>query len=234
MKLKENVCEKLKEPDLFQKDKIHCKYISEITKIKKSYKEMDEQYKTVEEALKSFSNEKTKKRKVVEAEGIVNFLQTGNERLNDTSKMVHKFQLNFLERNEVKKSRIDEQEKEAKDANKNESVTDNKPYDLREKRNINYNEEYFEEENEDEDEDDDGVIIINDVDELCFKDGDPENDLKIGDNNVSQLFRKYQNESAKIAILIKILFRNTKFKCGNLNNKCLKIKFKSLKYENKV
>lgn len=58
---------------------------------------------------------------------------------------------------------------------------------------------FSEEENEDEDEDDDGVIIINDVDELCFKDGDPENDLKIGYNNVSQLFRKYQNESAKIA-----------------------------------
>ncbi|CAG8688795.1 9691_t:CDS:2, partial [Funneliformis caledonium] len=158
--------------------------------------------------------------------GIVNFLQTGNERLNDTSKIVHKSQLNFLERNEAKKSRIDEQEKEAEDANKNESVADNKPYDLREKRNINYNEEHLskkqcgytipspgcqslhplpmdnsfsEKENEDEDENEDGVIIINDIDELCFKDGDPENDLKIGDNNVSQLFRKYQNESAKIA-----------------------------------
>jgi len=47
----------------------------------------------------------------------VNFLQTGNERLNDTSKMVHKSQLNFLERNEAKRSRIDE-EKEAEDTNK--------------------------------------------------------------------------------------------------------------------
>lgn len=53
----------------------------------------------------------------------MNFLQTGNERLNDTSKMVHKSQLNFLERNEVKKSRIDEQEKEAKDANKVKKVS---------------------------------------------------------------------------------------------------------------
>ncbi|CAB5374968.1 unnamed protein product [Rhizophagus irregularis] len=196
---------------------------------------MDEQYKTVEEALKSFSvgvrNEKTKKRKVVEAEGIVNFLQTGNERLNDTSKMVHKFQLNFLERNEVKKSRIDEQEKEAKDANKNESVTDNKPYDLREKRNINYNEEYLSKKQCGCTTPSPGSQTLQWITRL---DGDPENDLKIGDNNVSQLFRKYQNESAKIAILIKILFRNTKFKCGNLNNKCLKIKFKSLKYENKV
>jgi hypothetical protein len=58
---------------------------------------------------------------------------------------------------------------------------------------------FSEKENEDESEDEDGVIIINDVDELCFKDGDPENDLKIGDTNVSQLFRKYQNESVKIA-----------------------------------
>jgi len=58
---------------------------------------------------------------------------------------------------------------------------------------------FSEKENDDEDEDEDGVIIINDVDELCFKDGDPENDLKIGDTNVSQLFRKYQNESVKIA-----------------------------------
>jgi hypothetical protein len=33
---------------------------------------------------------------------------------------------------------------------------------------------FSEKENEDESEDEDGVIIINDVDELCFKDGDPE------------------------------------------------------------
>ena len=32
--------------------------------------------------------------------------------------MVHKSQLNFLERNEAKRSRIDEEEKEAEDANK--------------------------------------------------------------------------------------------------------------------
>lgn len=104
---------------------------------------MDERYKTIVEALGNFANEKIseevkdfwednkldqkldildKKRKIVEAEGIVNFLQTGNERLNDTSKMVHKSQLNFLERNETKKSRIDEREKEAEDANKNEEV----------------------------------------------------------------------------------------------------------------
>ncbi|CAB5389647.1 unnamed protein product [Rhizophagus irregularis] len=201
----------------------------------------------VVEALGNFANEKVseevkdfwedkkldqklntldKKRKIVEAEGIVNFLQTGNERLNDTSKMVHKSQLNFLERDEAKRSRIDEEEKEAEDANKNKSVENNK-YNLRERGNINYNEEclskkqcgyttpspgsptlhpllpmdnsFSEKENEDESEDEDGFIIINDVDELCFKDGDPENDLKIGDTNVSQLFRKYQNESVKIA-----------------------------------
>lgn len=48
----------------------------------------------------------------------MDFLQTGNERLNDASKMVHKSQLNFLERNEAKRSRIDEEEKKAEDANK--------------------------------------------------------------------------------------------------------------------
>jgi len=41
----------------------------------------------------------------------------------------------------------------------------------------------------------DDVFIINDVDELCFEEGDPANDLKMGDTNVSQLFRQYQNES---------------------------------------
>ncbi|CAG8708062.1 11880_t:CDS:2, partial [Acaulospora colombiana] len=50
-----------------------------------------------------------------------------------------------------------------------------------------------------DEEDEDGVIIIDDVDELCFEEGDPTNDLKIGDTNVSQLFRQYQNESLKIA-----------------------------------
>jgi hypothetical protein len=58
---------------------------------------------------------------------------------------------------------------------------------------------YSEKENEDEYEDEDDVIIINDVDELCFEEGDPTNDLKIGDTNVSQLFRQYQNESLKMA-----------------------------------
>ncbi|CAG8645169.1 1421_t:CDS:2, partial [Paraglomus occultum] len=96
-------------------------------------------------------------------------------------------------------------------------------YSLRRKRNIDYNEEHmrkrlhrdrettpspcshlslpmdnpFIEDNEEEDED--SVIIINDVDELCFEEGDPANDFKIGDTNVSQLFRQYQNESLKIA-----------------------------------
>jgi len=37
--------------------------------------------------------------------------------------MVHKSQLNFLEKNEAKKSRIDEQEKEAEDANKVKKVS---------------------------------------------------------------------------------------------------------------
>ncbi|CAG8476881.1 10091_t:CDS:2 [Paraglomus brasilianum] len=140
MKLNEDVCKKLSEPaywisiskpslfgylnylaqtkDSLPKDKIQSQYVSELTIIKRSYKEMDEQYNTVAEALEYFVNEKTseevkdfwedkkldqklhtldKKRKLVEAEGVVNFLQTGNERLNDTSKMVHKSQLNFME-----------------------------------------------------------------------------------------------------------------------------------------
>ncbi|GET01173.1 C2H2-type zinc finger transcription factor [Rhizophagus clarus] len=243
MKLNEDVCKNLCEPaywnsvskptlityliylsqtskDLLQKDKIQSKYISEITKIKRSYKEMDEQYKTVEEALESFTNEKKseevnvfwenkhldqkldildKKRKIVEAEGVVNFLQTGNERLNDTSKMVHKSQLNLLRRDEAKKSKNDEQE--VKDVDKSEPSTNNEGYFLRKRRNTDYNEERMSkrQDDENEDEDEDGVIIINDVEELCFRDGNPANDLRIGDTNVSQLFRKYQNESVQIA-----------------------------------
>ncbi|CAG8476700.1 17897_t:CDS:2 [Cetraspora pellucida] len=265
MKLNENVCKKLSEPaywssisksslikyliylsqktkDSLPKDKIQSQYISELTIIKRSYKEMDEQYKTVVEALEKFANEKTseevkdfwednkldqklnildKKQKLIEAEGVVNFLQTGNERLNDTSKMVHKFQLNFLERNEAKKSRNDELE-EAEDANKDELATDNKPYLLRKRRDIDYNEERMIKKQHQDGystpspcspklhslpidnpfvvkEDEYGTIIIDDVDELCFNDGDPENDLKIGEINISQLFRKYQNESVKVA-----------------------------------
>uniref|UniRef100_A0A1D1Y2D4 DNA ligase n=1 Tax=Anthurium amnicola TaxID=1678845 RepID=A0A1D1Y2D4_9ARAE len=99
-------------------------------------------------------------------------------------------------------------------------------YNLRKKRNIDYNEERTIKrqhrdaitmpspcspelhplpvndsflENKDEEEDEDGVIIIDDVDELRFEEGDPTNDLKIGDTNITQLFRQYQNESLKIA-----------------------------------
>ncbi|PKC07898.1 hypothetical protein RhiirA5_500357 [Rhizophagus irregularis] len=102
---------------------------------------------------------------------------------------------------------------------KDESVSDRSDLFLRKKRSINYNEERmikrlhrdrettpspcspklhlmdnpFIEDKEDD------VIIIDDVDELCFEEGDPANDLKVGDTNVAQLFRKYQNESLKIA-----------------------------------
>ncbi|CAG8509052.1 511_t:CDS:2, partial [Funneliformis caledonium] len=58
---------------------------------------------------------------------------------------------------------------------------------------------FSEKESENEDENKDGVIIINDVDKLCFKDRDPKNAFKIEDTNISQLFQKYQNESVKIA-----------------------------------
>ncbi|CAG8578485.1 6572_t:CDS:2 [Acaulospora morrowiae] len=117
-----------------------------------------------------------KKRKLIEAEGVVNFLQTGNERLNDTSRVVHESQLNILERNEAKKSRNDEQE-EAEDTNNrypetvqtDESATDNKPYLLRKRRGNPFVVE-----------DGDGTIIIDDVDELCFNDEEPANDHKIG------------------------------------------------------
>ena len=51
----------------------------------------------------------------------------------------------------------------------------------------------------DEEDDEDNVIAIDDVDDLCFEDEDLENDHKIGDINVSQLFRQYQNASIKIA-----------------------------------
>ncbi|CAG8712738.1 7684_t:CDS:2, partial [Acaulospora colombiana] len=100
--------------------------------------------------------------------------------------------------------------------------TDNKSYLLRKRRYIYYNEEcMIKKQHQDGysapspcspilhslpidnpfvvEEDEDGIIIIDDVDELCFNDGDPENDLKIGEINISQLFRKYQNESVKIA-----------------------------------
>ncbi|CAG8656323.1 16678_t:CDS:2, partial [Acaulospora morrowiae] len=43
------------------------------------------------------------------------------------------------------------------------------------------------------------IVIIDDMDELCFEDGDPADDYKLGETNVSQLFRRYQNESIKIA-----------------------------------
>ena len=78
MKLNENVCKKLSVPaywnsiskptlftylehlaqtikDSLQKDKIQSQYVSELTIIKRSYKEMDEQYKTVVEALGNFA-----------------------------------------------------------------------------------------------------------------------------------------------------------------------------------
>lgn len=51
----------------------------------------------------------------------------------------------------------------------------------------------------DEEEDEDDVIAIDDVDDLCFENGNLENDYKIGDINVSQLFRHYQNASINIA-----------------------------------
>ncbi|CAG8640659.1 6591_t:CDS:2 [Ambispora gerdemannii] len=102
------------------------------------------------------------------------------------------------------------------------NATDNKSYLLRKRRDICYNEErIIKKQHQDGystpspcsptlhslpidnpfvvEEDEDGIIIIDDVDELCFNDEDPENDLKIGEINISQLFRKYQNESAKIA-----------------------------------
>ncbi|CAG8542653.1 13872_t:CDS:2 [Acaulospora morrowiae] len=50
-----------------------------------------------------------------------------------------------------------------------------------------------------EDDFDTGILKIDDVDDLCFKSGDPTDDYKIGETNVSQLFRNYQNESVRIA-----------------------------------
>ena len=41
--------------DSLQKDKIQSQYVSELTIIKRSYKEMDEQYKTTVEALGNFA-----------------------------------------------------------------------------------------------------------------------------------------------------------------------------------
>ncbi|CAG8640454.1 12319_t:CDS:2 [Ambispora gerdemannii] len=58
------------------------------------------------------------------------------------------------------------------------------------KRSVLENNIFFEE--------DDGIVIIDDVD-LCFRDGNPADDYKIGETNVSQLFRRYQNKSIKIA-----------------------------------
>ncbi|CAG8677669.1 3447_t:CDS:2, partial [Scutellospora calospora] len=42
-------------------------------------------------------------------------------------------------------------------------------------------------------------VIIDDVENLYFKDGDPANDYKINEFNVSQMFRKYQNESVRMS-----------------------------------
>ncbi|CAG8574688.1 14905_t:CDS:2, partial [Acaulospora morrowiae] len=106
-----------------------------------------------------------------------------------------------------------------------ESVSNQSNYFLRKRHDIDYNEErMIKKQHQDrystpspcsptlhslpidnpfvveEDEDEDGPIIIDDFsDELSFENGDPENDLKIGEANVSQLFRQYQKESLKIA-----------------------------------
>jgi hypothetical protein len=45
----------------------------------------------------------------------------------------------------------------------------------------------------------DDNVIIDDVNDLCFKDGDPSDDYKIKETNISQLFRNYQNKSVWIA-----------------------------------
>ncbi|KAG9291287.1 hypothetical protein G9A89_021789 [Geosiphon pyriformis] len=140
--------------DSLSKDKIQSQYISELTTIKRSYEEMSEQHEIIEEALASFANEKTsedvknfwedkyldqklctleKKTKIIEAEGVMNFLQTGNERLNDASKMVHKSHLNFLERKEAKYY-----EQKENDANKDESATCSQNYE-RKRRNADDN-----------------------------------------------------------------------------------------------
>ncbi|CAG8678446.1 3463_t:CDS:2, partial [Acaulospora morrowiae] len=50
----------------------------------------------------------------------------------------------------------------------------------------------------DEDEVDD-ILVIDDVDDLCFMNGNPADDYKIEGTNVSYLFRKYQNNSRNIA-----------------------------------
>ncbi|CAG8629254.1 15736_t:CDS:10, partial [Funneliformis mosseae] len=148
--------------DSLKKDKSQSQYVSELTTIKLSYSEKDEQYKTVTKALENVKvswfffmgigvdhmvkcehpfvaqwlglarfqhadvNEKAseevtnfwedqnldqnlsrlhKRRKLVEVEGIVDFLQTGNKRLSDTSRFVHKSQLELLKRNEGNLSR---------------------------------------------------------------------------------------------------------------------------------
>ncbi|CAG8712066.1 1499_t:CDS:2 [Funneliformis caledonium] len=45
----------------------------------------------------------------------------------------------------------------------------------------------------------DDILVIDDVDDLYFMDGDPADDYKIEEINVSQLFRKYQNNSVNIS-----------------------------------
>ena len=45
----------------------------------------------------------------------------------------------------------------------------------------------------------DDILVIDDVDDLCFMDGDPADDYKIEEINVSHLFRKYQNNSINIS-----------------------------------
>ncbi|CAG8609609.1 11242_t:CDS:2 [Funneliformis caledonium] len=55
----------------------------------------------------------------------------------------------------------------------------------------------------------DVILIIDDVDDLCFMDGDSADDYKIEETNVSHLFRNYQNNSInmqkqKVYLLIEI------------------------------
>nr|CAG8619389.1 8927_t:CDS:2 [Entrophospora candida] len=93
-----------------------------------------------------------------------------------------------------------------------ESATPSKPYSLRKRQRVDYNEDRWQERDghitpsprsPDEDNpfiENDDVIIIDDVPfKFSFKNVDPANDLYVGEINMSLLFRNYQNQSFNLA-----------------------------------
>ncbi|CAG8671236.1 5435_t:CDS:2, partial [Gigaspora rosea] len=175
--------------------KIQSQHVSELTIIKQSYKETDEQYKIVVEALEKFAVNQL-------------LLWPMNEKTSEEVK-------DFWKDNELDQelNRIDKKrkfvEKYLEMVQTDESSIDNKPYLLRKRRDIDYNEKQIIKKQYQNGYStpspcssklhslpiDDSPFVVEEHEYGTIV----TNDLKIGEINISQLFRKYQNESVKIA-----------------------------------